>query len=221
MQEDKESKINLPDDDPQVVGAMMHYLYNFDYSDYGIAQSDVDAIVLDVRMFAIADKYSIKPLKQLAAKKFAQRCKDEWDTPAFADAVSEAYDTAPEMDDSLERTIITTVKIHAKDIRRRASESSEFKLSKVMRSIPNLGAGLFFTRTDKPTREEEKMNWYQCPGTSCQGQAAFFCISKSVSPNAAISCPMRCYPNQNGQWWNSYITTKPSEPSAEDDDDDD
>lgn len=88
---------------------MLYYLYNFDYGDHGNSQEDAAPIVLDVRMFAIADKFAITPLKKLAAKKFAVRADAEWNTAGFAEAIAEVYDIIPAHEDTLERIVVRVV----------------------------------------------------------------------------------------------------------------
>ena len=59
--EAKDSGVCLDDCDSQVVEALIHYLYNFDYGEYAIRKTDMPSIVLDARLFAIADVYFVLP----------------------------------------------------------------------------------------------------------------------------------------------------------------
>jgi len=79
---------------------MLCYFYKFDYDDCA-GPDDVEPIIRDVRMFAIADKYFIAPLKTLAAEKFAKRAELEWNTDHFANAIAEVCTIVPEHEDAL------------------------------------------------------------------------------------------------------------------------
>jgi hypothetical protein len=75
LQETQEGKIDLPDDDPQLVHIMVHYLYHFDYDtkpqDKGIGfdgsvtnrdETDTNEPVTNVlvthaKVYALAEKY--------------------------------------------------------------------------------------------------------------------------------------------------------------------
>lgn len=61
MQKKEKNEIKL-DDDPQAIEAMLSYMYKLDYGDYSNSQEHVAAIVLDAKVFVVADKYFIKPL---------------------------------------------------------------------------------------------------------------------------------------------------------------
>lgn len=54
-QKTQKNEITL-DDDPQVIEAMLHYMYKLDYGDSSIIPESVSAIVMDVKLFTIADK---------------------------------------------------------------------------------------------------------------------------------------------------------------------
>ena len=62
-----------------MVEALLHYMYNLDYGDHDSSPNYIAAIVLNVRMSALADQYLIEPLKTLSA--------DEFDM-TFGDAIS-------------------------------------------------------------------------------------------------------------------------------------
>lgn len=129
---------------------MLHYLYHFDYDTSG----STPAIVLHVRVLAIAHKYLIAPLKKLAADKFAERCKEEWNTVAFADAVREMYSKASIPDPLSPQTAINAASEHSKELRTGSAEASAaFKA--VVLGHPQLEADLFFVGETK--RE------YKCP----------------------------------------------------------
>ena len=119
---------------------MFHYMYHFDYGDYGNSQEHVAAIVLDVRMFALADKYFIAPLKKLSAEKFSKRSETEWDTASFAVAVAEVYEIVPEHEETLRNIVVRVSKEHAKDLLDDSKGYEEF--NKVLREKADFAADI-------------------------------------------------------------------------------
>jgi LSD1 subclass zinc finger protein len=74
FKEAAENKIELNDDKPSIVERMVYYFYNFDYdwneeeyAESGLQPSHFE-FYIDIRMYAIADKYDIPGLKTLAAE---------------------------------------------------------------------------------------------------------------------------------------------------------
>ena len=114
-QESQEGVIELTDDEPWVVEAMLFYLYHFEYSDEvgGVAGSQ---IVFHVRVHTIADKYDIPLLVQLAASKFSIAAKDQWSKSEFADAIREVYSEAADPNRELRQIILDTSLEHAKHL---------------------------------------------------------------------------------------------------------
>lgn len=107
------NRISLDEDDPQTVACFIHYLYHFDYINF--KQTGISPIVMDVRMYVVADKYLVEPLKNLAAKKFGDGARGRWNTRAFADAIRKVYESAAK-DSPLKHTIIEVVELHRKDL---------------------------------------------------------------------------------------------------------
>lgn len=98
QKEGVDGKINLIDDDPLAVDAMLHYLYHFDYEEYSEPRqpNNAAAMMFSIRVYNIANKYLINPLKQIATKNFRRHALAEWQTAAFPEAVAEVYKTMPE-----------------------------------------------------------------------------------------------------------------------------
>lgn len=190
VQEGQESKIELAEDDPQVVDAMLHYLYNFDYGDYGIGQEHCPPIVLDVRVFAIAGKYFLANLKDLAAKKFETRAAEEWKGPGFVAAITEAYSIIPEHDDTIRKILVRIAREHASqlldpeqdhgDLRAVAGEMSAF--------ARDLATALACPHLSGST--------YCCPGCD-----QLFLWDDSNSEE--FGCPQGCY-LEDRVWWLTY-----------------
>jgi len=79
-QEAKSGKVVLKEDDPHVVAAMLHYLYHLDYVDEGYG--DWAPMILDYKLYVMADKYQIEALQALAKDKFLKRVASQWRPPS-------------------------------------------------------------------------------------------------------------------------------------------
>ena len=118
---------------------MLHYPIRFDCGNHGNSQADVEPIVVDVRVFAIAEKYFIEPLKKLAANKSAGRAKQDWRTSAFAIAATEAYESVPEHERTL-RQIVEVAAAYATDLLNKSGPFDDFR--RAMLEIPELAYAL-------------------------------------------------------------------------------
>ncbi|ERF77169.1 hypothetical protein EPUS_06449 [Endocarpon pusillum Z07020] len=64
------------------------------------------------QMYALADKYGIHDLKDLAREKFAAVASNEWDGKGFPVAVNTVYATTPESDYGLRNVVVDTLSEH-------------------------------------------------------------------------------------------------------------
>ena len=138
FKEATDNKVTLNDDDPLAVEALIHYLYNFEYDTINDRQTDVPQIVLDVRVWVIADKYFVEPLKELAAEYFEGRNCNEWMEPDFAKAIVEVYTTTLE-GCALRESIIFTVRDCPSLLDPKEGHTDFLK---VLRETPGLGADI-------------------------------------------------------------------------------
>ena len=102
--------IELKDEDPQMVGLFLRYFYAHDYQ---IDDNGKAPLIAHARMYAIADKYSVPLLKDLAKERFATCLKNieskgiqSLDIPTFANAIEIIYTTTLESDRGLRDAII-------------------------------------------------------------------------------------------------------------------
>ncbi|KAF5723799.1 BTB POZ domain-containing protein [Fusarium mundagurra] len=115
-----EYRFDFLDDDPQSVDCLVQFLYRQDYQDTHISheddQEEEDSVAKDsedielsddyidncypvvhVRMYALAEKYDISALKDLALGKFNKAIQQEPPLDRFLDSAEEAYtSTVPE-----------------------------------------------------------------------------------------------------------------------------
>ena len=90
IQEAKDGLIDLNDDGPDVVDAMLKHFYTGGYTD--VLHGDdaaCPAAVFNVRVFAIAEKYCLEPLLKSSAGKFSTAIQQDWNTDGFAEAIHE------------------------------------------------------------------------------------------------------------------------------------
>lgn len=64
------------------------------------------------QMYALADKYGIHDLKDLAREKFAAVASNDWDGKGFAVAVHTVYASTPESDYGLRNVVVDTLSEH-------------------------------------------------------------------------------------------------------------
>ena len=83
--------IEMPDDDPDAVHAMLSFLYTGNYDDEVPRLGGMPSLKLHVLVFIMADKYNLPLLERKATNNFTARAANEWKSSAFADAVEEIY----------------------------------------------------------------------------------------------------------------------------------
>jgi hypothetical protein len=84
-QEGKTGKINLPDDDPEAINITVQHLYGQSYKDTMPNLEDYaeDRALLNLKVYAIADKYHITSLEECAKAEFEDwawrsQCTEPW-----------------------------------------------------------------------------------------------------------------------------------------------
>ncbi|KAL8913676.1 MAG: hypothetical protein Q9171_001526 [Xanthocarpia ochracea] len=135
FQEAEQRKINLSDDDPDAVVRMLAYLYTSTYDDEdgsdfalhtdfaindtpsstSIALGEAaaasipiksSALMTNVLVHALADKYDIQLLKQLSKTKFEVRAAGDWAIEEIVTVLAKVYETTPTKDSSLREPIM-------------------------------------------------------------------------------------------------------------------
>jgi len=145
------------EDDPAIVERMISYVYTLDYRDEEHRQPEsgsCDPMPCDetsdsgreedqpallgttsVRVYTIADKYDIPPLKELSKTKFETWGEKNWARKEFSDIIREIFECTPKSDRGLRDIAIRIVALHAdvliqKDyFRRLIEEGGDFGLS--------------------------------------------------------------------------------------------
>lgn len=100
-------------------------------------------LVLHTRVYALAEKYDIPSLKQLAKSKFEMAMACFYDSPDFAEAIEEVYCSTIDSDRGLRDVVLEAFKNHpqlanTQDVYQVITDtpSLAFELFKVERGIP-------------------------------------------------------------------------------------
>jgi hypothetical protein len=67
---------------------------------------------IHAKLYALADKYGIDDLKDLARAKFAEAASKHWNTSSFPSAIQIAYSSMPDSDQGLRDIVIYTISQH-------------------------------------------------------------------------------------------------------------
>jgi hypothetical protein len=74
---------------------------------------DQPTLFSSVRVYALADKYDISPLKELARQKFCSWAENNWTCEDFSAIAREVFESTPKNDRGLRDVIIQLVAKHA------------------------------------------------------------------------------------------------------------
>ncbi|KAI8664495.1 BTB domain-containing protein [Fusarium keratoplasticum] len=160
--ESSEQVINIQDFDVGVVEAMLHFMYNFDYTNV----NGTSSMVFEAQIYQIADKYDIDSLKEHATKRFGAALDIGWPMDDFPLAITVAYTTSPLEDRGLRDLIIETSSQHIDDL------LGKGYFCEVLRTTNDFAADLVpFLRA----RQAPDVKKYRCP--SCR--KTFYCSPSS------------------------------------------
>ncbi|KAH0559307.1 hypothetical protein GP486_004180 [Trichoglossum hirsutum] len=102
------------DDDPDSVRRMISFMYTFDYDDevkINPKSAENPALFSSIRVYAIAEKYGIEDLKELARSRFSTWASENWNHHSeFTAMVQEVYDSTPSSDRGLRDVVETILK---------------------------------------------------------------------------------------------------------------
>ncbi|KAH7117389.1 BTB/POZ protein [Dactylonectria macrodidyma] len=102
--ESSEKVIKIEDFDASVVEAMLHFMYNFDFTNV----SATSTMVFDAQVYQIADKYDIPALKAHAKDKFGTAINTGWSMDDFSLAITVVYNSTPPRDRGLRDLVVET-----------------------------------------------------------------------------------------------------------------
>jgi hypothetical protein len=88
------------------------------HSDESVHKSKETGIDVHAQMYALADKYGIHDLKDLAREKFAVAASIGWHENMFATAVQTVYSSTPDSDHGLRDVVVETIRKHKELLRK-------------------------------------------------------------------------------------------------------
>lgn len=123
------------DDDPEVLASLIHYFYNNTYDDS--SRGEHQAVqTFTVHVYAIADKYDVPQLQQLAAQKFGKVCAPVSDIDDFIAALCAVDGATNPADNTLWKVVLPIIEKNISYL----LQHEQFKA--VVDSIPELKWGL-------------------------------------------------------------------------------
>ncbi|KAK4961879.1 hypothetical protein LTR10_002372 [Elasticomyces elasticus] len=118
-------------------------------------------IVLNVHLYALAEKYSIPAMAHLAAAKFEERTRSEWDTVGFANATAVVYTIVTDCYQELRDIIASVAILHIHELSQ-GTTSRAFR--ELVSSIPALGSGMWQAVAGTIPQYRVEYKYCRCPG---------------------------------------------------------
>ncbi|DAA76419.1 TPA_exp: Uncharacterized protein A8136_0733 [Trichophyton benhamiae CBS 112371] len=97
-----EGVVELKDDDPQAIKAMLSFMYKFDYTNPAASAA---SFIFDAQVFAVAEKYDVEGLKFCVKDKFHASILSDWKDDDYPDVIRGVYDI-PTTDPALRDTLV-------------------------------------------------------------------------------------------------------------------
>ncbi|MCJ1287099.1 hypothetical protein MMC26_006447 [Xylographa opegraphella] len=105
FKEAREASLNFVDEDPALIEQMLVYLYTMQYPQTALNLRKAKDMVLDAKMYGIADKYDLPDLKQKVLKAFGPLLALYRIDPLFPEAASHVYETTVGSDRGLRNLV--------------------------------------------------------------------------------------------------------------------
>lgn len=158
MQEKITGEIDLSDNEFHLVQRLMGFFYSFDYSAYTAEEEQNESssvssssnFDLHAEMYAIANKYQVPSLAQIALQKYTEQMYKDCSLGDFLGSISKIYELTPAhhrelRDVAVERTRRYMGKIQTDDQNRRT-------FRRVVQDVPDYAADLLHSYIDAPIR---------------------------------------------------------------------
>ena len=179
--------MDLEDDDPIVVDALLWFLYTGDYGDVTITQGTRSSTLFHVQVFALAEKFFVQPLMYTAARKFDDSLSKSWCEEDFADAVDEWSRTSIDVDKILGNRVVNILMIRRSDIFKPEQRSA--RVEELISQIPWLAGETVQMLSYVLGQAEGSMTVYRCPNTKCK---QLFIASIEPSKTFKVTCQKCC-----------------------------
>ncbi|KAM5475685.1 hypothetical protein MauCBS54593_001377 [Microsporum audouinii] len=148
--ESSENTIELGDDDPRAIEAMISFMYKFDYHQTG---GEASSMLFDAKVFGVAEKYGIAALKICAQNKFKVAIQIGWNTDEFLDVIAEVYNEISCADRTLRKLLATVCYDNIREL----FKKDHFKV--LLEDIPGFAADVIHLFMSK-------LREYACPSCS-------------------------------------------------------
>ncbi|KAI1345844.1 hypothetical protein F5Y01DRAFT_320382 [Xylaria sp. FL0043] len=168
VQASSNSTLDLSHYDPQVIDAMVHYLYHLDYdspSTYAVKDGDtifpyeiVDTngqdsasplhlpdLILHAKVYITAEEFGISGLETLALDKFRSIVRNQFVLENFLEAVKLVYELVPDSAIDLRDRILETLQYHRNSRRLKAHKSTK----QLFKELPCLAFDLLMYSIDE------------------------------------------------------------------------
>ncbi|KAK5188259.1 hypothetical protein LTR47_011507 [Exophiala xenobiotica] len=86
--------IDLMEDDPGAVEAMIRFMYENEYDSSGNSDGQVSPMLFDVRVYQVADKYGVRALKKMSKEKFGHATNICWGMDDFPHVITHVYSSS-------------------------------------------------------------------------------------------------------------------------------
>ena len=144
----------MEDDDLYIVERMISFMYFRSYADRDPepeeGPSSRSVFRTHAEVYAIADKYDLPELSELAMSKFSKELMWDHDRTEFLRSVPKVYDLTPDSNRGLRDVVVAYVRQHAEELREGKELASLF--DSVAHSVPGFAADLLIQYMDAPIR---------------------------------------------------------------------
>ena len=151
-QESVSNTIKLEDDDLYIVERMISFMYFNTYSDQDPepeeGPSSRSLLRTHAEVYAIADKYDLLELSELARAKYSSALTWECDPAAFLESIPKVYNLTPDSNRGLRDVVLRYARQHAEELREDEELMSLFE--SVAHSVPGFAAELLVQYMDAP-----------------------------------------------------------------------
>lgn len=164
----------MNDDEPSIVRKMMDFLYTLDYDDLSppsvmaevaeqqqqAPESDLGSFLLvNAKVYFIADKYELKGLKGLACTKYQRVLLNTWNAPIFIESACHVLENTMETDQLLRDVIVQVASDHAKELLNRG------EFVEMLKNHGDIAAGILrkvVDRCDQSASQKENFIGNEC-----------------------------------------------------------
>jgi len=167
VQESVTKVIELEEEEPPIVERMVQFMYNRDYSDADGSDATKDRLLINTKVYIIADKFDIPGLKLAAKEKYQEAKLIEWNCPSFFESLKLMYENTLATDRLLKEVAIEVVAKHVKELVDReefgslCKESGEIAFD-VLKASLNLSSAEIpskLKKSGKKNGEAKRDNW--------------------------------------------------------------